>query len=396
MKTILINTFHLFGLLGIIFIPAAFYMLPFQDELTIFVFGDIVNLLIGDHLDFSSDSKGMNMLLLLLFILAAALALFLGRLKFWKDHEAKILVFIQVVVCYYLASRLLVYGFDKIFKTQFYQPEPNTLFTPLGYLSKDILFWSVMGTSKWYCLLSGLAEVIPAVLLLFKRTRVFGLFLIVLVLLHVLTINIGFDISVKLYSLFLLFLAVLLLAPHAQSIITFFFRQQNTQLHQGVGFLHDKRHIKRGLKFFVVSMLFIEALKFPISTGYLHDDDVPRPYLHGAYKVNEMRSGFSDTQIKRFFVHRSNYLIFEYEDGFMEDFKLNIDTMKHNFIIEDENNQTSALPYRVYCKGDCLDLGIIDAVRDTVWYKSDRLNIFGLPALQDEFHWTIDAFKNAE
>jgi len=37
---------------------------------------------------------------------------------------------------------LLNYGTDKLFLEQFYKPDANILFTPLGFLDSDILFWS--------------------------------------------------------------------------------------------------------------------------------------------------------------------------------------------------------------------------------------------------------------
>ena len=110
----------------------------------------------------------------------------------------------HVLVSNMLAFFLLRYGFDKLFKHQFYLPEPNTLYTPVGLLSKDILFWTSMGTSHSYNVFMGLIEIIPAFLLFFKRTRMLGGLISFAVLLNVLMINIGFDITVKILSSFLL------------------------------------------------------------------------------------------------------------------------------------------------------------------------------------------------
>ncbi|NJO93996.1 MAG: hypothetical protein HC820_05900 [Hydrococcus sp. RM1_1_31] len=136
--------------------------------------------------------------------------------------------------------------------------------------------------------MSGLAEIVPAIMLLHRRTRIAGLAMLTFVMLHVLTINIGFDISVKLYSLFLLYLILLSLLPYFSSLLDFFFRGQNTRLGNVATLLQGKSHIKMGLKFFVIGMIFIEALKFPISTGYLSDDDVPRSQFHGAYEMENI------------------------------------------------------------------------------------------------------------
>ena len=122
---------------------------------------------------------------------------------------------------------LFVYGFNKVFKIQFYIPEPNTLYTPLGQLSKDILFWSSMGSSHSYNLFMGLVEILPALFLLFRRTRMLGAVISFTVLLNVLMINFGFDISVKILSSFLLFLSLVILAPYAKKLFSFFFQVNN-------------------------------------------------------------------------------------------------------------------------------------------------------------------------
>src|SRR5205085_9499653 len=106
---------------------------------------------------------------------------------------------------YYLCLQLLKYGVDKIFKNQFYLPEPNTLFTPAGMLDKDILYWSTMGTSYGYNIFLGSLEIAAALFILIKRTRLIGLLLSLGILINVTEVNFGFDISVKLFSLFLLF-----------------------------------------------------------------------------------------------------------------------------------------------------------------------------------------------
>jgi hypothetical protein len=123
---------------------------------------------------------------------------------------------------YYLFLQLMVYAFQKIFLWQFYTPEPNTLYTAVGQVNKDLLFWTVMGASPTYSIITGCIELMIAFLLISRRTLLPGLLLCYGVLLQILLINVGFDISVKLYTVFLLLIATILLAPFIPSMCQFF------------------------------------------------------------------------------------------------------------------------------------------------------------------------------
>ena len=50
------------------------------------------------------------------------------------------------------------YGVQKLLMQQFFTPEANTLYTPLGRLDKDILFWTTMGLSRGYNIFLGVVE----------------------------------------------------------------------------------------------------------------------------------------------------------------------------------------------------------------------------------------------
>ena len=88
----------------------------------------------------SSDSTGLYIHVLILWIIALFTG-FLWNYKWRKHPKSKILLnFIYVFCRYYLALQMFIYGFNKVFKWQFYLPEPNTLFTRLGNINPDLLY----------------------------------------------------------------------------------------------------------------------------------------------------------------------------------------------------------------------------------------------------------------
>ncbi|MEY3198941.1 MAG: hypothetical protein RJA13_899 [Bacteroidota bacterium] len=163
-------TVSIFVLLGILFIPFTFLFGEIQAEITRFVFGEFINFVseqLGKEvvlLDFSSDSFGLYLLMPILFMGSLLLTTSFDLVRISNLNKVKTIYFIRSIATYYLAWILLKYGFDKVFKCQFYLPEPNILFTRVGDLDKDILFWSTMGSSHSYSIFMGLLEIIPGIL----------------------------------------------------------------------------------------------------------------------------------------------------------------------------------------------------------------------------------------
>ena len=144
-STFLYSVFCFFGLLGILFIPASSLTFSIQNSFGGSVFGPLLEVVLDNYTTISSDSVGMYAMLFVLVAVAILLSILLRFNKKWLDNRATIFAIFGLIFTYYLSSRMFIYGFDKIFKSQFYLPEPNTLYTPVGYLSKDVLYWTSMG-----------------------------------------------------------------------------------------------------------------------------------------------------------------------------------------------------------------------------------------------------------
>src|SRR4029077_19764906 len=79
-----------------------------------------------------------------------------------------------------------------------------------------------IGSSYTYTVVAGIFEILPAVLLLFRRTRIIGAIIATAVMTNVVLINFGFDISVKLFSCFLLLLCVIVASPGLKKLFDLF------------------------------------------------------------------------------------------------------------------------------------------------------------------------------
>lgn len=345
-----------------------------------------------------SDSTGMYINALMLICIAIAGA-FVWQQFDKKNFAKKLFNWFIVFVRYYLALQMLVYGFAKVFKWQFYLPEPNTLFTTIGNNYKDILYWSTIGVSRTYSVFTGLCELLAALLLLFSRTTLLGALITLAIMVNVLLLNVCFDISVKLYSMFLIFLSLLLIVPFAKNLYHFFVLQQPTQLSdkENLQLIVKGKNILPYLKWLVVFVLLIDSLAMYFKENNFNDDKVARPFLHGAYNViNFVRNNdtippllTNDDRWKRVFVHRRGYLITQLMNDEMKDYELAIDTVRKEFLFNrNEDSLVHLLQYKLV--GDTTIILNGKFYTDSINVILQKINWKNLPLIKNDFSWTID------
>src|SRR5690606_15196635 len=101
---------------------------------------------------------------------------------------------------YYVAITLITYGLAKFWNGQFPGPRLDSLEQIYGNFSPMGLAWRFFGYSETYKTFMGLAEIIPGLLLLFRRTMVLGALLAIAVTTNIVLVNFSFDVPVKLLS----------------------------------------------------------------------------------------------------------------------------------------------------------------------------------------------------
>lgn len=379
-----------FFLLVIVFLPLPSGFGGLQQQVTEFIFLTPVSflqeLLFTDSFStaFSSDTRSLNILLVLSAVIAIVCAVFI------RGDERKLTLWGRIAVVYYLAFILLKYGADKIFLAQFYVPGANILYTPFGQLSKDILYWSTMGISPAYSVITGAIEVVAALLLLFRRTRVPGLLLAVMALFQIVIINLSFDISVKTFSLLLLAMALYGLMPALGPLYRMLVLQKEAKLRAETS-LRVRPHIRLGVKVFAVGLMVLQAV-YP----YLSQTG-SGSVLAGAYEVTEVSEAgkplaLHQFPVKRIFILEKGYIIFQHHDDSMKDYYLKTNSPEGILVMQDYNGNKRQFRYEFT---NSLLTIYLDKGRDVV-VRANKLDVDALPALQDEFHFTIDALKHAD
>jgi hypothetical protein len=362
------------------------------DSISLFVFFCILIIpfpfhITGVLLVIHSDSSEMYRLFLYILLFSLVSAIILQFIGVWKRERAKVLSFIYTFSCYYLALLLLKYGLDKIFLHQFYTPEPNTLFTPFGQMEKELLYWSVMGTSSFYSYFMGSLEVIAALLLLFKKTRLLALLFSFGILLNIIAVNFGFDISVKLYSLFLLFICICLLIPWLYSLYHFFMEKKSIPAPEP-GLLR-KSFAGMFLKWLAVGLIILEGFYPYFKSGNFNDRLAERPYLHGAYEIISVRTEHDSipvllSPIRRFFIHRKGYIIFQDRDDNMKDYKMA--AQDSSLLLTDYRLKTNIVPFHFNVQDSLLIL-LYPVNGHAFELTGKAIDWKKLPALRKGIHW---------
>jgi hypothetical protein len=235
----------------------------------------------------------------------------------------------------------------------------------------------------------------PAILLLFRRTRLLGSLIAAAVMTNVLMLNLAFDISVKLFSGFLLFLSSLIISVDFNKLYSFFITEKTIELKEK---WHPKINPKLywSFKIILLILLVMNGL-FPfVKSGNYNDDFAPRPYLHGAYEVEQfVLNGDSLAPLtndkkrwRRIFIHRRSYFIVQNMQDKMKDFKLNIDKGKGLLILKDYDNSESQLNFQYSNKDSILIInGRLKG--NEVSIIAQKLDLSKLPLSNPKFHWTV-------
>ncbi len=128
----------------------------------------------------------------------------------------------RLVVGFYLMHQMIVYGAMKVWCAQFPPITDDRLETTYGDSSPMGLLWRFMRFSQPYTAATGIVEFTCGLLLIFRRTTLLGALCSAGAALQVFLLNMCYDVPVKLMSGHLLLMALLLIAPDAKRLFSFF------------------------------------------------------------------------------------------------------------------------------------------------------------------------------
>jgi hypothetical protein len=124
----------------------------------------------------------------------------------------------RVFLRFALGSTMLGYGMSKVIPLQMPAPSLMRLLEPFGSFSPMGVLWSSIGSSRPYEVFTGCAELAGAVLLFVPRLATLGAIVCLADTIEIFTLNMTYDVPVKLFSFHLVLFSLFLIAPDARRL----------------------------------------------------------------------------------------------------------------------------------------------------------------------------------
>lgn len=288
----------------------------------------------------SGDTAYDYLLMLFMVITSATGMLVWTALDRHTKNYNKLFYWLCVIVRYYVAITMVVYGGIKIVKLQFPAPSLGRLMEPLGQMSPMGLAWTYMGYSKAFNYITGFAELSVGLLMFFRRTTTLGAIVGVFVIGNVMAVNYCFDVPVKLLSTVLVLMCMFLMFSDYYRLRDFFLRNK-TAAPSNLS-PHRFKAKWKNIALLVFKCLLIAYVLYNdvfMAFYYGSPDDGKKPPFYGVYKVDYFIRGKDTLPPLTTDTTRWNKLVIDYNANvqLMSDsttgYLFTPDTVHHHFVI---------------------------------------------------------------
>ncbi|SHN24197.1 hypothetical protein [Chitinophaga sp. CF418] len=211
----------------------------------------------------------------LLLVIAAIIYVFIWQAR--KTNKPTTLAFWQGLIRYGVAFDLAEFGWSKICHQQLVMPLYQ-LDLPYRSLTPPQLFWTFYSHSYLFgCIIGGL-QIVGAMLLLFHRTRLVGVFVLLPILANILLMDIFYQIgdSVVVHASIMMSGVLYFLFIEFDRLKEFFFVAKSN-----LPVMHLPKLLKMAIR---LSIIYI-----PLLFIAMHDGPNKYPQLTGKYKVRHLR-----------------------------------------------------------------------------------------------------------
>ena len=189
-----------------------------------------------------------------------------------------------------LGSTMVSYGAAKAIPLQMPFPPLQRLLEPFGHFSPMGVLWYSIGASRPYEIFTGCAELLAGILLFIPATATLGALVSLAVTVQIFTLNMTYDVPVKLFSFHLILMSLFLLAPDARRLLNVFVlnRPAGASTVPPLGRTRRAWRIAAALQ--VAFGIFLVAMNFNQSRqGWAaYGGGAPKSALYGIWNVTRM------------------------------------------------------------------------------------------------------------
>ncbi|RDC64359.1 hypothetical protein [Adhaeribacter pallidiroseus] len=261
--------------------------------------------------------------LVMYLVTLVPLVLPLAYVFFWQRREKqqptespRILAFWQGLISYCLAFDIVSFGWKKVFGLQF-RPVPLSIADmPMADQPGDWLMWHFFGYSHTFGMMVAALQIMGSFLLLFRTTRLLGVFMLLPVMLNILGINYFYHLGIgPLYQSIVLSAGLIYLLFADYGYLSAIFLRTREAL---PAITLGGNKIKNTVRFLVMGLAFgYIFLFYQRSKGYSESE------LHGVYNVTSLRVNqkpinlagtLQDSILNRVYFDDGNVCILQYNN----------------------------------------------------------------------------------
>jgi hypothetical protein len=195
----------------------------------------------------------------------------------------------RLFVRFALGSTMVSYGVSKAIPLQMPAPQLTRLLEPFGNFSPMGVLWYSIGASRPYEIFTGCAELAGGILLFVPRLATLGAIVCLADAIQIFTLNMTYDVPVKLLSFHLLLLSLFVLAPDARRLVDVFVLNRGAEPSSEL-LWRSRRAARVALIVQLALGTYLVGINVSRSiTGWTaYGGGAPKPTLYGIWTVEEM------------------------------------------------------------------------------------------------------------
>jgi hypothetical protein len=238
----------------------------------------------------SSDCMFGWVMTFCLLMIATVATVVWSLLDHRRENYAGLHKWFRLFVRFALAGQMIIYGMVKVIPVQMHYPSLTRLLQPVGTLSPMGFLWASIGSAPAYEIFCGCAEVAAGLLLIVPRTATLGALICLADMIQVDTLNLTYDVPVKLFAFHLILLCCFLLAPDFLRLVRFLLLRRSTSLSTEAQLFRSVRANRIALAAQIIFGLWLVGFNghFAWDAWNTVGGGRPLPPLYGIWEVKQM------------------------------------------------------------------------------------------------------------
>jgi hypothetical protein len=226
----------------------------------------------------------------LLLVLSAAAAIVWSLIDRRRPNYASLHKWFHLFLRFAAGTTMVGYGMAKAVPLQMPAPPLTRLLEPFGNFSPMGVLWYSIGASFPYERFAGVMELVAAVLLFVPRLSMLGAMVLVADSIQIFTLNMTYDVPVKLFSFHLILMGLVLLAPDVRRLTNVLVLNRTAgpsalpPLARGT----KMRLVLLGAQLVFGAYVIESSYAEGIASFYSRGAGAPKPALYGIWTVDKM------------------------------------------------------------------------------------------------------------